>query len=436
MHERFRFKNSEELLEKAAGLGLSLPFTHDISPLFQPIKINNFDIQNRLLVQPMEGYDSEADGSPSELTRRRYLRYAKGGSGVIWYEAIAVSPEGRSNPNQLFINENNLEYFRALNLEVREAAAENGNHPLLVAQLTHSGRYSKPVSKPEPRVAAANSILDRVEPHILTDDELRSIQDRYVKAARLAGLAGFDAIDLKACHGYLMIDILSSVSRKNSVFGGTESSGRFRFLLETCDRIKSEVPDMLITTRLNMSDVYENGFGIDSSGKPDFSDALSLTGELKSKGISIINLSMGSPYYNPYVTRPYDTPLPGQAVPEEHPLEGVVRMIEGTALFKKRFPGIYFIGSAYSWLRQFAPNVGAAVVKNEMADFIGLGRSSFAYPDLPLDLKNNGKANPSKVCITCSGCTRLIRNYRPGGCVIRDREIYGKELKKLIADGK
>jgi hypothetical protein len=145
---------------------------------------------------------------------------------------------------------------------------------------------------------------------------------------------------------------------------------------------------------------------------------------------------MGSPYFNPHVTRPYDTPLPGQKVPVEHPLAGVVKMINGTTLFQKRFPGIQFVGSAYSWLRQFAPNVGAAVVKNGYASFIGFGRSSFAYPSLPADLKNEGRADPSKVCITCSGCTRLIRNFRPGGCVIRDKEIYGNELKKLIADGK
>ncbi|MGE5406234.1 MAG: hypothetical protein ACM3NR_00870 [Methanosarcina sp.] len=436
MHERFRFKTSDELLVKADELGLSLPFTNDISPLFQPLKIQNFEIQNRLLVQPMEGYDSMPDGSPSELTKRRYLRYAAGGSGVIWYEALAVSNEGRSNPHQLLINNKNLNFFRDLNSEVRDVAAGTGNRPLLVAQLTHSGRYSKPSSKPEPRVAAPNSILDRVEPHVLSDDELLSIQDRYVEAAKLAASAGFDAIDLKACHGYLMIDLLSSATRKNSIYGGPEPSHRFRFLLETCDRIKNELPDLLITTRLNMSDAYKNGFGVDNSNNPDFSEALALTGELKSKGISIINLSMGSPYYNPHVTRPYDTPLPGQALPQEHPLAGVVKMIEGTSLFKKTFPEIKFIGSAYSWLRQFAPNTGAAVIEKGLADLIGLGRSSFAYPDLPSDLKKYGKANPAKVCITCSGCTRLIRNYRPGGCVIRDREIYGKELQKLIADGK
>jgi hypothetical protein len=127
--------------------------------------------------------------------------------------------------------------------------------------------------------------------------------------------------------------------------------------------------------------------------------------------------------------------LPGQKVPGEHPLEGVMKMINGTSLFQKKFPEIYFVGSAYSYLRQFIPNVGASVIKNGGASFIGLGRSSFAYPSLPHDLFKDGKADPSKVCITCSGCTRLIRNLRPGGCVIRDREIYGNELKKLIADG-
>jgi 2,4-dienoyl-CoA reductase-like NADH-dependent reductase (Old Yellow Enzyme family) len=113
-----------------------------------------------------------------------------------------------------------------------------------------------------------------------------------------------------------------------------------------------------------------------------------------------------------------------------------MRMINGTSVFQKRFPEIFFVGSAYSYLRQFAPNVGAAVIKNGDASFIGFGRNSFAYPSMPSDIVKKRKADPSKFCITCSGCTRLISNLRPGGCVIHDREIYGAELKKLIADGK
>lgn len=436
MHERFGFKSKGEILQKALDLGFELPFSDDISSLFTTATIEGLSVSNRLVVQPMEGYDSENDGSPSALTKRRYLRYASGGSGIIWYEAVAVSSDGRSNPNQLWINNNNSVVFASLNDEVRREADLSGNKPILVIQLTHSGRYSNPDGKPQPLVAGLNSTLDKGVPYILTDNDLQRIQDQYVSAAKLASKSGFDAIDIKACHGYLMIDLLAARSRNNSIYGGEDTASRFRFILETIDRIKAEVPGIIITTRLNISDGYQGGFGVDMNDSPDFKEPFLLVEELKARGITFINISMGSPYFNPHITRPYDNPIPGQIAPGEHPLEGVNRMINGTALFQRRFPEIFFIGSAYSYLRQYAPNVGAAVLKNGDASFIGLGRSSFAYPSLPLDLIKYGRADPSKICITCSGCTRLIRNLRPGGCVIRDREIYGNELKKLIADGK
>jgi 2,4-dienoyl-CoA reductase (NADPH2) len=436
MHERFRFKSKEEVLQKALDLGFELPFSDDISPLLTPVLFEKFTIPNRLVVQPMEGYDSEYDGSPSELTRRRYLRYANGGSGIIWYEAVAVTIDGRSNPNQLWINKNNSHAFGRLNDEVRKNADQAGIVPLLVIQLTHSGRYSRPDGKPQPQVAAMNQILDKGIPYLLTDDDLKRIQDDYVAAAKLAANSGFDAIDIKACHGYLIVELLAARSRRHSIYGGEDHNDRFRFMIETIDRIKAEIPGIIITTRLNISDGYAGGFGVDKDNRPDYTEPMLLVQDLKSLGISLLNLSMGSPYFNAHVTRPYDNPLPGQQVPEEHPLEGVIKMINGTSLFQKSFPELYFVGSAYSYLRQYAPNVGAAVLRNGDASFIGLGRNSFAYPALPVDLIEKGKADPSKICITCSGCTRLIRNLRPGGCVIRDREIYGNELKKLIADGK
>jgi len=435
MHERFRYKSKEDIISKASSLGYELPFNDDISPLLKTIKVEDFPVQNRIVVQPMEGYDSEADGSPSPLTKRRYLRYAAGGSGMIWFEAVAVSRDGRSNPNQLWIASNNVSAYSALIKEVQAASSLAGIKPMLVIQLTHSGRYSKPDGKPEPKAAGRNQILDKTEPHILTDTELKRIQDDYVSAAKLSAEAGFDAIDIKACHGYLLIDLLAAKGR-NGIYGGADPELRFRFFLETIDRIRQEVPGVMITTRLNISDRYTGGFGVDRNNDPDFSEPLLLVEALKKREIKMINISMGSPYYNPHVTRPYDNPLPGQPLPDEHPLEGVIKMINGTSVFQKKFPELVIVGSAYSYLRQYAPNVGAAVIKNGDVSLVGFGRGSFAYPDLPLDLVKTGKANPDKVCISCSGCTRLIRNHHPGGCVIRDREIYGAELKKLIADGK
>jgi 2,4-dienoyl-CoA reductase-like NADH-dependent reductase (Old Yellow Enzyme family) len=415
---------------------MDLPFTDDITPLFQPYQLAGSSVANRMAVQPMEGYDSENDGSPSDLSKRRYLRYASGGSGIIWYEAVSVMHEGRSNPHQLWIHKKNYDTYSRLNDEVRKNAANNNIDPFLVIQLTHSGRYSRPEGTAKPQVAAFNPLLDKIPPHILTDDELKRIMDRFIEASKMAYRAGFNAIDLKACHGYLIIDLLSARRRMKSIFGGEETSARFRFLLETFDRIRDEVPGIMVTTRLNISDLYSGGFGVDENTKPDFTEPVFLIEKLNSRNISIVNISMGSPYFNPHVTRPYANPLPGQSLPEEHPLEGVIRMINATSFFQNKFPGISFVGSAYSFLRQYSPNVGAAVIKDRNATFIGFGRNSFAYPSMPLDLINAGKADPRKTCITCSGCTRLIRNLRPGGCVIHDREIYGNELKRLIADGK
>jgi len=436
MHERFKYKTKEDLIRKAKVLGYDLPFSDDITPLLKPFQLPGFSVSNRLAVQPMEGYDSENDGSPSGLTKRRYLRYGLGGSGIIWYEAVSVVHDGRSNPHQLWIHKKNSDNYARLNDEVRKNAGKLKIDPLIVIQLTHSGRYSKPEGIPKPAVAAPNPLLDKSQPHIFTDDELKRIMDQFVEAAKLAFRAGFNAVDLKACHGYLLVDLLAGRTRKNSIFGGEETFPRFRFLLETFDRIRDEVPGIMLTTRMGISDLYEGGFGVDASGQPDFTEPLLLVGHLKSRGIGLLNITMGSPYYNPHVSRPYDNPLPGQELPSEHPLDGVMRMINGTGFFQSSFPGIAVTGSAYSYLRHYSPNVGAAVIKTGKSTFIGFGRNSFSYPSMPLDLINTGKADKRKYCITCSGCTRLIRNLRPAGCVIHDCDLYGEELKKLIADGK
>ena len=437
MHERFKYKTKEELLNKAEELGLDLPFTDDISILLSSVIVDGHLIPNRLAIQPMEGYDSTTDGSPSGLTIRRYLRYADGGSGLIWFEAVAVSHRGRSNPRQLWLNKENIDQYKSLNAEIRKHALANNCSPMLVIQLTQSGRYSKPDGKSEPQVPQLNPVLDKGTPYVLSDDELRKIQNQYIEAAKLARDAGFDAIDIKACHGYLVHELLFSRERTNSSYGGPEPAKRFRFLLEIIERIKTEVPGIMLTVRLNIYDAYKNGFG---TGKdeftPDYSEPVMLVKELQSRDIRLLNITMGSPYFNPHVTRPFDNPVPGVPLPEEHPLTGVVRMIEGTSEIQHKFPEMKIVGSAYSFLRQYAPNVGAAIIKNHGAALIGFGRNAFAYPSLANDLLTKGSADPQKVCITCSGCTRLIRSLMPGGCVIRDREIYGNELKKLIADGK
>ena len=139
---------------------------------------------------------------------------------------------------------------------------------------------------------------------------------------------------------------------------------------------------------------------------------------------------MGIPYYNPHIGRPFDRPLPGAILPPEHPLEGIIRLLKAAGKTQRQFHQAAVVGTGYSWLREFFPNVGAAVLAQRKASFIGLGRSSFAYPHAPRDLMEKGRLDPKKVCISCSGCTQLMRQNRPSGCVVRDSEVY-LEVERL-----
>ena len=438
-HEFFQFPSKEALLQKAALLDLSLPFSDSTEPFWTPESIDGVPVPNRFAVQPMEGFDAGNDGQPGPLAFRRYERYARGGSGLIWFEATCVVPEGRSNPRQLLLSAKTSKDFHRLTRLTRRAAFQSwgsDHRPFLVLQLTHSGRYSRPRGKPAPLAADKNPFLDDPSnpPTILDDDALATLEEYYVDAARLAYEAGFDGVDIKACHGYLVHNLLAAHSREHSRYGG-ERQKRFRFLLSVVRRIRDRVPQLHIAVRLNATDriPFPYGFGVPGDGtvRVDLSEPAILVERLIAEGCTLLNITAGNPMTVPHWTRPFDRPVPGAAVPDEHPLEGVIRLIRLAGEIQKRFPDLPVVGTGYSWLRQYAPGVGAAVLQQGDATFIGLGRSSFAYPDAPRDLLHNGSLDPHNVCTTCSRCTELMRRGQPTGCVLRDKAVYGK-----IYDGK
>ena len=135
-HKRFDLKDLDLLRAELAGLEAELPIDSDVSILGERVPIGSGWVPNRFVVQPMEGFDSTPDGSPGQLSFRRYRRYAKGGSGLIWFEATAVLDEARSNPRQLFLHKDNVEEYRRLVEATRRAARESFGHELvLIIQL-------------------------------------------------------------------------------------------------------------------------------------------------------------------------------------------------------------------------------------------------------------------------------------------------------------
>ncbi|MEI7728207.1 MAG: FAD-dependent oxidoreductase [Verrucomicrobiota bacterium] len=434
--ETFHYHTLDEIRQRVAELKLDLEFSEDLTPLLKPVTIGGFKLPNRFVVLPMEGCDGNADGSPDELTIRRYHRFASGGAGLLWVEATAIVQECRANPRQIWLHAGTVDAFaRMVDLCHKSARERFGpaHRPLLLLQLTHSGRYSKPGRAPAPIIAHHSKYLDathQLPPDypLITDDELERLEDVYVSAAKLAKQAGFDGVDIKACHRYLISELLASYTRENSKYGGEDFANRSRFLRNVVKKVKAAVPGLLVSTRMNAHDsmAYPYGFGMDrkDATKADLTEAKELVGFFKEQGAPLINITIGNPYFNPYVNRPFDLPILGAPMPPESPLRGVNRFMNIVKELQQAHPEMAVIGGGYSWLRQFFPHLGAANVNKGHVSLVGLGRMSFAYPDFAADLMEKGQMDPEKVCVACSACTQIMRDGGRTGCVPRDAAIY------------
>ncbi len=404
----FDLSTVQRLRGLARSLSVEIETSQDVSILAQPVPLGKRAAPNSLATQAMEGCDGDNEGRPGPLTFRRYKRFAAGRAGVIWSEAIAVVPEGRANPRQLCLTEKSRGGIKELIKQARQAAWDRygrQHNPIIVAQLTHSGRYSKPKGIPEPMIPQHDPYRDVMVPQyppdrnakknlpadwpVVADEYLDKLQEHYIKAAQVAFEAGFDAVDIKSCHGYLINELFACFGRKGKYGGSFEN--RTRILLEIIDKIYDRLgTDRLVTTRFPMYDAipYPYGWAVDKDDytKPDFTEPKKLLKLLVEKGVKIINTTIGNPYYTPHLGRPFNEPILGAYEPPEHPLIGLVRILDITGQIQKAAPELAVIGTGYSWLRSLLPYVAAAYKNKGMVTFIGAGRMSFAYPDFPKDI--------------------------------------------------
>jgi len=137
---------------------------------------------------------------------------------------------------------------------------------------------------------------------------------------------------------------------------------------------------------------------------------------LEARGVRWISVTAGSPYYNPHVQRPALFPPVDGYDPPEDPLRGVARQIQATAHLKAAFPGLAFVGSAYSYLQEWLPHVAQHAVRTGLTDFVGLGRVALSYPDLPADILRGHPLRRGSFCRTFSDCTTGPRLGLVSGC--------------------
>jgi 2,4-dienoyl-CoA reductase-like NADH-dependent reductase (Old Yellow Enzyme family) len=450
----FTYRSLDDLRADVDARDVAIPLTESPETLLAETVIAGRRVGNRLAVHPMEGCDGTLEGEPAELTFRRWERFGAGGAKLIWGEATAVTPEGRANPRQLLLTGDTAPLFAGLLASTRQAHRDRfgRDDDLLVGlQLTHSGRWShgRPVIATHlPAVDALKGVAPTTP--LLEDADLEDLAERYITAAKLAEEAGFDFVDVKQCHTYLLNELLSGTARPGQ-FGG-DFEGRSRLALGIVAGIRAACPDILIASRVNVYDgppfrgaAGETGAPVidgcsswgaaeDDPLTPDPAEPLRLIGLLREAGVSLVNVTLGSPYYNPHIGRPFErAPVDGYS-PPEHPLVGVERHLRLTAAVQLAYPGLAVIGTGYSWLRHFAANAGAASVEAGWVSLMGLGRGALAYPDFAADLAELGHMVDRKACIGVSYCTALMRAKHndlgqfPAGCAPRD-PFYAEQYK-------
>lgn len=453
-------KNVDRFQEHLRSLHLAIPCDREVvhgdeSPLRQPLVCGRLKIRNRIAVQPMEGWDGAADGNPTEHTTRRWRRFGRTGAGLIWGgEAVAVSHEARANPNQLVIAEHTqkgLAQLRSTLIDEHRNMTGSDGDIVIGLQLTHSGRYCRPNvhHRNEPRIVYHHPILDRrlglpTDYPLVTDSEIEHIIDNFHSAAVMAAKLGFDFVDIKHCHGYLGHELLSAHTRSGRYGGSFEN--RTRFLREVVDGVRSLAPGLEIGVRLSAFDTipfradsnessntkpgrgvpelcdgllpYHWGFGVseDNPEEMDLSETVGFLSLLQQLGIRLVNLTGGSPYYNPHIQRPALYPPSDGYQPPEDPLVGVARHLEVTRRLKEQFPDMIVMGSAYTYLQEFLPLVAQAVIREGWVDLVGIGRMVLTYPEILWDASEGNGIQRQRICRTFSDCTTAPRNGLPSGC--------------------
>ncbi|HIG86252.1 MAG TPA: NADH:flavin oxidoreductase [Planctomycetes bacterium] len=439
-------------------------------PFGWPLTLQGHELDNRFAMHPMEGWDGTTTGRPSELTLRRWRAFGRSGAAMIWGgEAFAVTPEGRANPRQLaLLNEAHTAQDLSLLIEaIHKGRVDSGLDPegaFIGLQMTHSGRHAQPTKEPRPILAAHATWLDEytdvpLSTTLIRDDELEALIQSYVRLATLAQAAGFDFVDIKACHGYLVHELLGARSRPGP-FGG-DYAGRTRFLMETIAAIQRACPDLGIGVRLCAGDVFphknnadgspgqpldptpylplKHGWGMDLENptKPDSSEAEQLVRDLYACGVKLINVTLGSPYSCPHLQRPSSYPPVDGYPPPEDPLLSVLRQVQITRRIKAACPHAVVVGTGYTYLQEWFPYLAQAELRRGSIDLVGLGRMVLSYPEFPLDLLAGRDIQRTRICRTFSDCTNGPRLDLVSGCYPLDREYRqsenGQRLRELKA---
>ena len=448
-----QFKTQDAFAEYLQTHGINIPLKQGCVAQAQETTLFGRRLASRWAALPMEGWDCGLDGVPGELTLRRWYRIAQGGASLLaGVEAAAVMNEGRSSPRQLLVSEKSLPVLEHACAEMRRLHRERfGCEPCIGLQLTHSGRYSHPnrADLLESRTAWTHPLLDRKfgngAANVVTDGELGGVIEAFALAAKRAQAAGFDFVDIKHAHGYLLHEFLGAYGRPGPYGGSFEN--RTRLSREVVAAVRREAPGLGLAYRLSIFDIipfmkeadgeghpmvdeggFHRAFGSAEDGlnmDPDLTEPVRFVKMMQEEGCNLVIGTVGSPYYSVHLQRPAWYAVADGYPPPEDPLYNVGRHLAAARRLKELCPEIQLVASGVTALQEYLPMASEGVLSQGWCDFVGIGRMLLSYPDFPADVLAGRPLVPRCLCRTFGDCTNGPRKGVVSGCYRLD-EFYRK----------
>ncbi|MBV8471773.1 MAG: NADH:flavin oxidoreductase/NADH oxidase [Hyphomicrobiales bacterium] len=339
--------------------------------LFAPFQLRGVTLANRIAISPMQQYAAAADGLPTHFHRQHYGRLSLGGAGLLFTEALAISPEGRVTWADLGIwSDDQVAPLARLVEEIERFGA------VPATQLIHAGRKGS-VSRPwqgyspldaamaaqgeAPWTTLAPSAIPANPgwhvPAALDSAGINRLLEAYHSATARAAAAGFQVLDIHAAHGYLIHSFLSPLSNKREDQWGGDFDGRTRFLLDVAKAVRAAWPaDRPLFVRLSCVDDQPNGWTLD--------DSVALARRLGEVGVDVIDCSSGGL--------------------GERTVTRMVRRPEGYQVpFAERIRAEANVATMAVGLIT-TPAFADAVVRDGRADLIAIGREALFNPHWPL----------------------------------------------------
>lgn len=257
--------------------------------LFDKVKIRGVTVRNRIGVPPMCQFSCTEDGMPTDWHLQHLLSRAAGGAGLVIVEATSVSPIGRISPQDLGIWD---DHHIAGHSRIAKGIAAFGAVPVI--QLAHAGRKASrkvpwegeaPAEKGWVPVAPSAIPYAQYEtPKALTEEEIASTIEDFVKAAKRSVVAGYQAIEVHSAHGYLLHEFLSPLTNQRTDSWGGSLAGRCKMTVSVAKAVRAAIPaDMPLLVRISHTDWVEGGWTTDQ--------AVELCKMLKEVGVDMVDVS-------------------------------------------------------------------------------------------------------------------------------------------------